>query len=56
MLAEIESGNLDLADVAFLIAVVVFVVAAVLRFLARTFDSALVASGLALATFGWLVL
>jgi hypothetical protein len=56
MLAEIAKGEVDLADVLFLIAVILFVIAAVMRFAARAWDSALVATGLAAAAFGWLLL
>jgi hypothetical protein len=56
VLAEIVSGERDWADVLFLIAVILFAVAAVIRFQAKAFDSALIALALGLVAFGWLLL
>ena len=56
MLATIMSGEVDLADVLFLIAFVVFAVAFVLRVMVKNVDGALVAAGLALVSFAWLAL
>ena len=56
MLADLVHGKLDLADVLFLIAAVIFGVAAVIRFQAKAFDAALVAAALCLVSIGWLVL
>ena len=55
-LAQIIDGKLDLADILFLIAAIVFGVAAVIRFQARALDSALVATALCLVSIAWLVL
>jgi hypothetical protein len=49
-------GNLDAADLLFLVAAVVFGVAAFLRFTARAVDAGLVAVGLCLTAIAWLVL
>jgi hypothetical protein len=56
MLADIESGNVDLADVLFLIAVVLFVVGGVVAFMAKTLWATVIAAGLACVSLGWLVL
>ena len=50
------SGNANFADIMFLAAFIVFVVAAVLRALAHAVDGFLVAVGLALVSLAWLVL
>lgn len=56
MLADIAHGEVNAADIMFLIAVILFVVAVVIRVMARTFDSAIVAAGLAFVALGWLLL
>ena len=50
------SGNLNLADILFLVAFVLFVVAAVLEFIGRAWAAAFIASGLAVGFLGLLVL
>lgn len=50
------NGNVNMADVFFLVAMIVFIVAAVIRFLAHAWDSAFVATGLAVLSLAWLVL
>ena len=52
----IINGNLDVADLLFLIAAVLFGVAAFLRFSAKAVDAGLVALGLCLTAVGFLVL
>ena len=56
MLADIESGNADLADILFLVAVVLFVVGGVVAFQAKAIWATLVAAGLACTALAWLVL
>ena len=56
MIADIESGNVDLADILFLVAVVLFVVGAVVAYLAKTLWATVVSAGLACAALAWLVL
>lgn len=56
MLADIESGNVNLADILFLIAVVLFVVAAFVAFKAQALWATIVCGGLAAVSLGWLVL
>jgi hypothetical protein len=56
MLADIESGNTDLADVLFLVAVILFLVAAVVAYMTKTFWATVISAGLAAASLGWLVL
>ena len=56
MIADIESGNTDLADILFLVACVLFVVGAVLAFQAKAVWAVLVSAGLAAVSLGWLVL
>ena len=58
MLADIISGEVDFADIMFLIAAIVFVIAAVLAWTKRPdpTSGALVPIGLALLAVGWLVL
>lgn len=52
----IINGNLDAADLLFLVAAVLFGVATFLRFTARAVDGGLVALGLCLTTIALLVL
>jgi hypothetical protein len=52
----IFSGNFNLADIAFLVALILFVIAFVVRLQARAIDAAIVAAGLACVSLGWLVL
>jgi hypothetical protein len=56
VLADIATGNTDLADVFFLVAFVAFVCALVLRAMAKSFDGVLIAAGAALLALGWLLL
>ena len=52
----ITSGHNTLADVLFLAAFIVFVIAAVVRAMAHAVDDVLVAAGLALVALAWFVL
>jgi hypothetical protein len=56
ILAEIMSAERNVADVVFLIAVLLAGIAAVLRFMARAIDGALVAAAVALIAFGLMAL
>jgi hypothetical protein len=56
VLADIESGNTDLADILFLVAVVLFVVGGVVAFQTKAIWATLVAAGLACTALAWLVL
>jgi hypothetical protein len=52
----IFNGNLNLADIAFLVAVILFLVGAFLAYGAKALWATLVSVGLAAVAFGWLVL
>ena len=52
----IINGSLNLADICFLIAVIVFVIAAVMAYGVKTLWATLVAAGLAAASLGLLLL
>ena len=52
----IFQGNFNLADIAFLVALILFIIAFVIRLQARAIDAAIIAAGLACVAFGWLVL
>jgi len=58
MLADIASGNTGTADVLFLIAAILFALAALVAFLIHPdgWRSALTPAGLCLVAIGWLVL
>jgi hypothetical protein len=56
VLADIASGNTAFADVMFLVALVVFVLGAVVAFQVKTFYATVIAIGLAALSLGWLVL
>jgi hypothetical protein len=56
ILADIASGETDWADIFFLIAVIVFVIAAIIAFQAKTLYAVLICAGLACVALGWLVL
>ena len=56
MLADIASGEVDLADILFLIAAILFGVSTVIRIMARSVDAALVAAGLVATALALLVL
>lgn len=56
LLAEIAKGERDAADIFFLIAVIVFAIAAIWHFVLRAFDTALIATGLTAVALGWLLL
>ncbi len=52
----IWSGNLNLADIFFLIAVILFGVGAFIAYSVKTFYATLIAAGLCAVSLGWLVL
>jgi hypothetical protein len=56
VLADISTGHHAGADVLFLIAVLLFIVLAVVAAVERTIPMVLVAAGLAAVSLGWLVL
>jgi hypothetical protein len=56
ILADIAHGEVDWADVFFLIAVVLFVAGAIVAVMVKTFYAAVVAAGLAFVALGLLVL
>ena len=56
MLADIASGEVDLADILFLIAFILFVLGTILAIMRKGFESALVWAGLACVALGWLLL
>jgi hypothetical protein len=56
VLADIASGNTAFADVMFLVALVVFLLGAVVAFQVKTFYATVIAIGLAAVSLGWLVL
>lgn len=59
LLADISTGNTGFADVMFLVGFILFVVATILRIVKAetwSYDSMLIAAGLAAVALGWLVL
>lgn len=50
------NGNLNLADIFFLIAVIIFAIGAFIAYSVKTFYATLIALGLMFAALGWLVL
>jgi len=56
VIADIASGNTGFADVMFLVALVIFLVAAFVAFQVKTFYATVIALGLAALSLGWLVL
>ena len=56
MIADIESGNVDLADILFLVAVVLFVVGGVMAFKVEAVWATVISAGLACVALAWLVL
>jgi hypothetical protein len=56
VLADIANGNTGFADVMFLVALIVFLLAAVVAFQVKTFYATVIALGLAALSLGWLVL
>lgn len=56
MIADISSGNTGFADIMFLVALIVFLLGAVVAFQAKTFYATVIAVGLAAVSLGWLVL
>ena len=54
----IFSGKFDLADICFLVALIVFTIAFVIRLLIRPIpiDAVMIAAGLTFVALGWLVL
>jgi hypothetical protein len=56
MLADIASGEVDWADILFLVAVILFIVGAVLTFQAQALWATLVSVGLACVALAWMLL
>ena len=56
VLADIAHGQTNWADIFFLVAVILFAIAAVVAFSVRTFYATLIAAGLAFAALAWLLL
>jgi hypothetical protein len=56
MIADIASGEVDWADIFFLIAVILFVVGAAMAYQAKALWATVVCVGLASVSLGWLVL
>jgi hypothetical protein len=56
ILADIASGNTGFADVMFLVAFILFLLAGVVAFQVKTFYATVLALGLAAVALGWLVL
>lgn len=56
MLADIASGNTGFADIMFLVALILFLLAGVVAFQVKTFYATVIAVGLAAVSLGWLVL
>lgn len=56
ILADIASGETAWADIFFLIAVILFVIVAILEFMARALPAGILAVGLAFVALGFLVL
>jgi hypothetical protein len=52
----IWQGNLNLADIFFLIAAILFFIGAFIAYSVKTFYATLIAAGLGLVALGWLVL
>lgn len=52
----IFQGNFNLADIAFLVALILFIIAFVVRLNAKAVDAAIIAAGLACVALGWLVI
>ena len=56
MIADIASGKTGFADIMFLVALIVFLLAGFIAYEAKTFYATLMALGLAVLSLGWLVL
>ena len=56
VLADIASGEVDWADVLFLVGFILFLVATVIAVIGRVFETALIAGGLAAVSLAWLLL
>ena len=56
MIADIESGNTDLADILFLVAVILFLVGGFLAYQAKALWATVISVGLASVSLAWLVL
>jgi hypothetical protein len=56
ILADIASGEVDWADIFFLIAVILFVIGGALAYQAKALWATIVSVGLAFVALGWLVL
>ena len=50
------NGKANLADICFLIAVILFAIGAVIAYSVKTFYATLIAAGLCAVSLGWLVL
>jgi hypothetical protein len=56
MLADIASGEVDTADVLFLIAFILFVIAAVMAAMVKSIDQVIMRAGFACVALAWLLL
>lgn len=56
MIADIASGNTGFADIMFLVALILFLLAGAIAFQVKTFYATAIAVGLAAVSLGWLVL
>lgn len=56
VVADIASGEVDIADILFLVAVILFVIGGVIAIQVKTLYAALVAFGLACMALAWLLL
>jgi uncharacterized membrane protein YtjA (UPF0391 family) len=56
MIADISSGNTGFADIMFLVALILFLIAGFVAFQVQTFYATVLALGLAAVSLGWLVL
>lgn len=56
MLADIASGNTGFADIMFLVALILFLLAGAIAFQVKTFYATAIAVGLAAVSLAWLVL
>lgn len=56
VLADISSGNTGFADIMFLVAFILFLIAGVVAYMAKALWATVVCVGLAAISLGWLVL
>lgn len=56
ILADIANGNTGFADIMFLVALILFLLAGAIAFQVKTFYATAIALGLAAVSLGWLVL